>query len=67
MSSIVVTLKYDPHWQALEWAKINCKSYITNDVCGRAWDNYIVSYYFSNKEDALVFKLMWDKKIYLKD
>lgn len=65
--SIIVTLKYDPVWRPLKWAKKNCKSYITNDAKGRGhndtYENYTVNYYFSNEKDALMFKLAWSEHL----
>ncbi len=60
-----VTLPHDPFWYALEWAVLNCPSYITNDV-----EKHIheftgietvinVNYYFSNERDATLFALKW--------
>jgi len=65
-----VTLKWDPTWQALEWAKEHCPSYITNDASyvsaaagSRAEENfkYIthVDYYFSDERDSILFTLRW--------
>lgn len=65
--SYVVTLKYDPIWKALEWAKKNCKSYITNIAGGRGhndtWENYQVNYYFGSEKEALLFKIAWADQI----
>ena len=70
----VVTIAYDPHWEALEWAKKHCPSYITNDVKRTIPDSdqevegfryviryhaRIVNYYFSEEEDAALFALRW--------
>lgn len=64
-----VTLSYDPTWQALEWAKQHCASYITHTITreNRDWfhgKNYsssimCVTYYFSNERDATMFRLHW--------
>jgi hypothetical protein len=51
-----VTLPYDPTWQALEWAKKNCPSYITNSA---EFGGKIIYYYFGTEEDAVMFKLKW--------
>jgi hypothetical protein len=57
-----VTIPYDPDWPALQWAKENCPSYITNtaEVVGPVGDSkYVVHYYFSNERDVVVFSLRW--------
>jgi hypothetical protein len=46
---------------ALEWAKENCPSYITNvavsnDDCAK------IRYYFGNEHEALLFLLRWGGK-----
>ncbi len=59
-----VTLPHDPLWYALEWAVLNCPSYITNDT-ERITDSLgseeitVVHYYFSNDRDAVLFALRW--------
>lgn len=61
--SCTVTLRYDPTWQALDWAKIHCASYITNqlhtipDTVLR--DPSRVDYFFANSQDATLFALRW--------
>lgn len=65
---MTVTLPYDPVWTALEWAKEHCPSYITNKSInttrlkpapgGWVSDSNIV-YYFSDEQDAVLFKLTW--------
>lgn len=63
----VVTLPYDPTWQALEWAKKHCPGYITNGATlGYQKENTEsgnrvrnITYYFDNEKDALLFLLMW--------
>ncbi len=55
---ITVTLPYDPNWLALNWAKNNCTSYITNKASARGVD-YDIVYYFSNEKDAIAFMLKW--------
>jgi hypothetical protein len=67
---MTVTLPYDPHWKALEWAKENCPSYCTNSASGppkihtspggwvTKYSNDIV-YYFSDEKDAVLFALRW--------
>lgn len=68
-----VTLPYDPTWQALEWAKKHCPSYITNkaesssdpklnklkSVSGGWVSNQDIVYYFGDQYDAMIFKLRW--------
>ena len=66
--SIKVTLPYDPEWQALKWAKEYCPSYITNKAVTTTgeritvpeyYSNYDVVYYFSEQQDAMMFKLKY--------
>ena len=65
--STVVTLPYDPVWRAVEWAKENCPSYITNDVEPIEPDATIytkrprpnIRYYFGDERDAFWFRLRW--------
>ena len=58
-----VTLPYDPVWKALEWAKKNCPSYITNraadtdDLDGLSNAVMVIDYYFSDEKDATLFTL----------
>lgn len=64
--SVIVTLPWSPAWEALEWAKKHCPSYITNDV-----HTYIntdgvelgdvdrIDYYFGDEKEALMFRLRW--------
>jgi hypothetical protein len=67
-----VTLPYDPTWQALEWAKRNCPSYITNNtnefgpftVTYNRYNTsqtvmYQINYYFGDEKDATAFLLRW--------
>lgn len=57
-----VTIAYDPVWQALEWAKENCPSYITNDIHMDNYNSYDTSkidYFFAEEEDAFKFALRW--------
>ena len=63
---VVVTLPYNPTWPALEWAKKNCPSYITNDAYRYLNSDGVelaeidkINYYFSNEKDALMFRLRW--------
>jgi len=57
-----VTLPYDPAWKAVDWAKKNCPSYITNDVHRQSNGNLDLSridYYFSEESDTVIFMLKW--------
>ena len=65
---MTVTLPYDPVWTALEWAKENCPSYITNKsinttrlkpVSGGWVPDSNIVYYFGDEQDALMFTLRW--------
>ena len=65
---IAVTVTYDAHWKAFEWAKENCPSYITNAVGpaklhslpgGWVTKYYDIIYYFSDEKDAVLFALRW--------
>lgn len=59
---IHVTLPYRPLWEPLDWAKENCPSYISNDVHCTGYNTYDttkIDYFFSDKEDAILFKLTW--------
>jgi hypothetical protein len=64
---MTITLPYDPVWAPLEWAKLNCPSYITNEakpgktksgLNGWVSDTNIV-YYFNDEKDAMMFMLKW--------
>jgi len=63
--SAVVTLPYDPVWQALDWAKENCPSYITNAMAHHGKMKSVhggcdsISYYFGEEKDAVFFALRW--------
>ena len=62
--SYTVILSYDPIWRALEWAKQNCPSYITNQSrskSGSTFHNrqYDIVYYFGEERDAVLFALKW--------
>jgi hypothetical protein len=61
--STFVTLKYDPIWRPLEWAKKHCKSYITNIGFNKYDDNFRINYYFGSERDAMLFKLAWSHLI----
>jgi hypothetical protein len=59
---MTVTLPYDPMWQALDWAKQHCPSYITNDVHQDGYNTYDrskIDYFFGNENEALMFMLRW--------
>lgn len=62
--STTVTLPYDPFWRALEWAKKNCPSYITNQLHAQSWDDPMnihrqIDYFFADGRDATLFALKW--------
>jgi len=67
--STIITLPYDPTWQALEWVKDNCPSYFTNKATqvrrvftptGDTYDKVThIDYYFYNEQDAVLFALRW--------
>jgi len=63
-----VTIPYDPDWPALQWAKENCPSYITNNTSTHpnlqkvsgGWVNVPhIDYYFGDEQDAVAFTLRW--------
>ena len=62
-----VILPYDPTWKALEWAKANCRSYITNDLAdvkspsdlSNGYTIGKIEYFFNDERDATMFRLMW--------
>lgn len=57
-----VTIKYDPTWPALDWAKKHCPSYITNDMHQDGYNTYDhtrIDYFFSDEKDAVWFALRW--------
>ena len=62
-----VVIPYDPTWQALEWAKEHCPSYITNVrtpwppryYTTHSIDDIKIRFYFGNKRDATAFALKW--------
>ena len=59
---MTVTIPYDVRWLALEWAKENCPSYITNDVHQDGYYTYDISkidYFFADGKDATAFALRW--------
>lgn len=45
-------------YEPLEWAKQNCKSYITNDAVQKRGEFYY-RFYFSNEKDKVMFTLRW--------
>lgn len=63
----VVTLPHDPVWTALDWAKENCPSYITNSgrkeertsIDGLVYVVYMIDYHFGDDGDAAWFTLKW--------
>jgi hypothetical protein len=60
--SITVTIPYDVRWLALDWAKENCPSYVTNDVHCDGYNTYDINqidYFFGDEKDAVMFKLKW--------
>jgi len=60
--AITVTLPYDPTWPALQWAKENCPSYISNDLHMdgyNLYDNSKIDYFFEDGKDATLFALRW--------
>ena len=69
---ICITIPYTPYREALDWAKENCPSYITNDFhfCeagngsnGNDWygsyDHTKIDYFFAEEKDATLFALRW--------
>ncbi len=57
-----VTLPYDPLWTALDWAKENCPTYITNDMHMRGYNDFDatrIDYFFADEQDAFKFVLRW--------
>ena len=59
--SYPVVIPYDPAWRPLEWAIINCPSYITNEgvVKHPNGTGVGIRYFFGKAEDAAYFKLTW--------
>lgn len=58
----IVTLKYDPVWSALDWAKKNCPSYITNRVHltdDQTYNRDLIDYFFADERDSFWFALRW--------
>jgi hypothetical protein len=61
---MTVTIPAFPFRDALDWAKENCPSYITNDLHQDGYNTYDhtkMDYYFSDEKDALIFALRWIK------
>jgi hypothetical protein len=59
---VIVTLPYDPVWEAMTWAKENCPSYITNDMHQdgyNTYDNTKIDFFFGDEKEALMFMLRW--------
>lgn len=57
-----VTIDYDPTWEALDWVKKNCASYITNDSHQdqhHVYDHTKIDYFFGEERDATLFLLRW--------
>lgn len=65
-----VVLLYDPTWKALEWAKINCPSYVTNYMSSESPYNTSkanieigfvpkIIYVFDDEREATLFALRW--------
>ena len=60
--SITVTIPYDIRWLALDWAKENYPSYITNEYHQDGYYTYDknkIDYFFADKKDAVMFALRW--------
>ena len=67
--STIITLPYDPTWQALTWAKKHCSGYITHQASrvktvtaptGDTYDKVThIDYYFYKETDAVLFALRW--------
>lgn len=54
-----VILPYDPTWQALECAKVHCRSYITNQGPVSQGQYKKIVYFFDDERDATIFALRW--------
>ena len=52
-----VSLPYDTFWEALDWAKENCPSYITNYASYGS--NITIHYCFGNERDVVAFTMKW--------
>lgn len=49
---------YVAEYEPLEWAKKNCKSYITNNAVQKE-GKYYYRFFFSDEKDIAWFRLMW--------
>ncbi len=59
---MTVTIPYGLTWSALNWAKENCPSYITNDMHQDGYNTYDktkIDYHFADEKDAVMFILRW--------
>ena len=58
MKKYSVRLKCDTVWIAALWAQYNCVSYTGIQMFEHktAWD---IKYYFTDSEDAMLFRLKW--------
>lgn len=45
-------------YDALEWAKKNCPSYITNDTVKKE-GNWYYRFFFGQEKDVMIFMLRW--------
>jgi hypothetical protein len=55
-----VDIIHTPGWyEALDWAKQHCRSYITNEGFRKEEDIYYVRFYFSDEKDQIWFTLRW--------
>jgi hypothetical protein len=62
--SYTVTLPYDSTETAIDWARENCPSYITNGLDyvgpgGGLVAELRIKYYFGEEKDATIFALRW--------
>ena len=60
--TVTATIPYDPLWTPLEWAKVYCPSYISNDLHQTGYYTYDrdkIDYFFGNDKDAMWFLLRW--------
>lgn len=58
----IVAIPYDVTWKAVDWAKKNCPSYVTNYVLEekvKMTQRPIICYVFSDEKDAIIFALRW--------
>jgi hypothetical protein len=58
-----VAIFHDKSHKALEWAKENCPSYITNsvkiDYRDDVWEFFMIEFFFYEEDDATMFALRW--------